>query len=154
MRLRKRGSKINRKRNKWVPIVVLLLIGTAVAYFQKPDGHLPRHDSDKIIEAAFLGQRNNVQVRGQGTVIRVLTDDLRGSRHQRFLVQLKSGQTLLISHNIDLAPRIPELKVGDPVQFYGAYEYNPKGGVIHWTHHDPKGRHPGGWIKHKGVTYQ
>jgi len=125
-----------------------------MAYVEKPDERLSRTDQDQAIEAAFLNQRNNVQVRGQGIVTRLLADDLRGSRHQRFLVELKSGQTLLISHNIDLAPRIKDIQTGDPVAFYGEYEFNTKGGVIHWTHHDPKGRHPGGWIKHKGVTYQ
>ena len=47
-----------------------------------------------------------------------------------------------------------ELKAGDTVQFSGDYEWNPRGGVIHWTHHDPAGRHPSGWVKYKGQTYQ
>lgn len=148
-----REDPIDRQLRIWLPMV-LLLIGLAFAYFQKPDGDLSQTDPDQAIEAAFLSQRDNVQVRGQGIVTRLLADDLKGSRHQRFLVALSSGRTLLIAHNIDLAPRIPSLKEGDAVTFYGEYEFNPKGGVIHWTHHDPKGRHPGGWIKHKGVTYQ
>jgi hypothetical protein len=45
-----------------------------------------------------------VRLQGQGTVITVLTDDNDGSRHQRFILKLRSGQTLLIAHNIDIAP--------------------------------------------------
>ncbi len=135
-------------------MAVLLIVGLAVAYLQKPYEDPSRVGQDKAIKAAFLSQRNDVQVRGQGIVTRLLADDLKGSRHQRFLVELASGQTLLVSHNIDLAQRIETLKAGDLVEFYGEYEYNPKGGVIHWTHHDPKNRHPGGWIKHQGVTDQ
>ncbi len=135
-------------------MVVLLTIGLVFALLQKPLDVLAPSEQDQAIEAAFRQQRHNVQVRGQGVVIRVLADDLKGSRHQRFLVELSSGHTLLVAHNIDLAPRILKLKKGDPVEFSGEYEFNPKGGVIHWTHHDPRGRHPGGWIKHQGVTYQ
>ena len=101
------------------------------------------HD-DSPIGRAFARGTSDVQVDGEGTVIRVLPDDVDGSRHQRFIVQLASGQTLLITHNIDLAPRIAGLKVGDSVGFNGEYVWNEKGGVIHWTHHDPQGRHVAG----------
>ena len=93
-------------------------------------------------------------VEGHGVVSRLLADDEKGSRHQRFIVTLGSGQTLLIAHNIDLAPRLDALKVGDEVAFSGVYEWNAQGGVVHWTHLDPTGRHPGGWIRHRGVAYQ
>ncbi|MEK5794260.1 DUF3465 domain-containing protein, partial [Acinetobacter nosocomialis] len=49
---------------------------------------------------------------------------------------------------------IEHLKKGDTVEFNGEYEYNPKGGVIHWTHRDPRGTHENGWLKHNGQTYQ
>ncbi|OIN04846.1 hypothetical protein BFR47_05800 [Oceanisphaera psychrotolerans] len=103
---------------------------------------------------AYQNRQSDVQVEGRGRVSRLLADDNKGSRHQRFLLALPSGQTLLIAHNIDLAPRIDGLKVGDTVAFYGEYEWNDKGGVVHWTHHDPRGRHPGGWLKHNGRLYQ
>lgn len=89
-----------------------------------------------------------------GTVIRILDDDNMGSRHQRFIIKLSSGQTLLIAHNIDIAPRIGNLSMGDTVSFLGQYETNSKGGVIHWTHLDPKGLHAAGWLNHKGKIYQ
>jgi len=94
------------------------------------------------------------QVRGSGTVSHVLPDDNDGSRHQRFIVELSFGRTLLIAHNIDLAPRVRSIKEGDSVAFYGEYERNDRGGVIHWTHHDPRGNHVGGWIEHKGRRYE
>ena len=84
----------------------------------------------------------------------ILPEDLDGSRHQRFIIDLKSKQTLLIAHNIDLAPRIDGLSLNDQIEFFGEYEWNDKGGVIHWTHHDPRKRHPAGWIKHDGRVYQ
>lgn len=114
----------------------------------------PRPDSDRVLRRAFEKRASDLQVEGRGTVRRILPDDDDGSRHQRFILQLGSGQTLLISHNVDVAPRIPGLRKGDKVAFRGEYEWNPEGGVIHWTHHDPRGRHPGGWLKHKGRTYQ
>ena len=85
---------------------------------------------------------------------RVLPDDMDGSRHQRFVVQLTSGQTVLIAHNIDIAPRIDGLEIGDSVRFSGEYVWNAKGGVIHWTHHDPQGRHVTGWVMHNGKRYK
>jgi hypothetical protein len=106
------------------------------------------------IEGLFQRRASDVQVRGAGTVLRTLSDDNEGSRHQRFILELPSGHTLLVAHNIDLAPRIDSLKKGDRVEFFGEYEWNDRGGVIHWTHHDPQGRHVGGWLKHQGRTYQ
>jgi hypothetical protein len=106
------------------------------------------------LAAAYQNQQSNLQVYGDGVVSRVLADDLDGSRHQRFILTLSTGQTLLVAHNIDLAPRVSGLTIGDTVAFYGVYEWNDKGGVIHWTHHDPNGRHVAGWLKHGGNTYQ
>jgi hypothetical protein len=86
-----------------------------------------------------------VQVRGK--VSKLLKDDLHGSRHQKFLIVIDNQDfTLLVAHNIDLAKRVPVV-VGDSVILYGLYEWNNRGGIIHWTHHDPKGKKKGGWIR-------
>jgi cold shock CspA family protein len=106
------------------------------------------------IETAYQNHQSNLQVGGQGEVIRILPDDNDGSRHQKFIIRLSSGQTLLISHNIDLASRISGLSKRDNIEFYGEYEWNSKGGVVHWTHHDPNGHHEDGWLKHNGRTYK
>jgi cold shock CspA family protein len=81
-------------------------------------------------------------------------DQNSGSRHQRFRLRLASGQTLLVMHNIDAAPRVNALKKGDRVAFHGQYEWTGEGGVIHWTHHDPARRHISGWLKFNGKTYK
>ena len=110
--------------------------------------------SDRLLEDAFNNEESGLQVRGSGRVIRILPNDDEGSRHQEFIIKLGSGQTLLIAHNIDIAPRINSLRKGDQIDFCGEYEWNDKGGVVHWTHHDPDGRHEDGWLKHDGRTYQ
>ncbi len=109
---------------------------------------------DRVIQAAYENRQSDVQVAGAGRVVKVLPDDNKGSRHQKFILELASGQTILIAHNIDLAPRIPDLREGERVSLYGEYEWNEKGGVVHWTHHDPQGRHVDGWLKHQGKLYQ
>lgn len=136
-------------------IVVLLVYGF---YSEQdlpiPSFSQPTQDSDNTLQTAFNNRQSGVQVQAKGVVTRILADDNQGARHQRILVRLNSGQTLLIAHNIDLAPRINQLVEGDEVAFFGEYEWNSKGGVIHWTHHDPANRHVGGWLKHRGKTYQ
>ena len=106
------------------------------------------------LNEVYKNRQSNVQVKGAGKVIRILSDDNQGSRHQKFILKLSSGNTILISHNIDLAPRVNSISKGDTVQFYGEYEWNNKGGVVHWTHRDPNGHHIGGWLKHNGSIYQ
>ena len=127
-------------------------------------GALPRQSEAELqtgrerILQAWENRESEVWVEADGHVIKLLRDDLEGSRHQKFLVALnqpnrRDEHTLLISHNIDLARRVP-LREGDRVVFRGRYEWNDRGGVIHWTHHDPRGRRPGGWITHDGRTYR
>lgn len=128
-------------------ICALLLVGCA-----PPAPTLTQ--SDAALASAYEEHQNDLQVTGSGVVIRILADDSNGGRHQRFILELGSGQTLLVAHNIDVAPRIPALAVGDEVEFHGVYEWNDEGGVIHWTHHDPAGVHEPGWLEHNGTVYQ
>ncbi len=114
----------------------------------------PQPRSSGVIEQAFRNHSSGLPVAETGTVSRTLSDDNEGSRHQRFIVQLASGHTILIAHNIDIAPRINSLRTGDAVAFSGVYEWKPEGGVVHWTHRDPSGRHQAGYIQHNGMTYQ
>lgn len=141
---------------KLLPIAIFVGLSYFVLGESGPD-HRSYNEataSDSAIAEAYENRRSNLQVGGSGEVIRVLSDDIEGDRHQRFILRLESGQTLLIAHNIDLAPRLSPLKEGDVVEFSGEYQWNDQGGVVHWTHRDPRGQHVAGWLKHQGRTYQ
>lgn len=114
----------------------------------------PSLSDNAAIMRAFTNRARDIRVDGSGSVSRVLPDDTQGGRHQRFLVLLPTGQSVLIVHNIDVAPRVENLRVGDEVEFEGEYVWNSQGGLVHWTHHDPASRHRPGWVKHAGHVYQ
>ena len=105
------------------------------------------------VEQAFAAQRSDLWLETRGRVIRVLRDDNEGARHQKFILQLDGGHSVLVAHNIDLARRIPA-REGLSLTVRGRYEWNDRGGVIHWTHHDPDGREQGGWIEVGDVRYE
>lgn len=144
-------------------IVLLGLLGFCSAFLSTYRGAIdPKHASQSAnhdltdldsIKNAFENQQSNFQVKQIGWVEKIMRDDNHGLRHQRFVVQLASGQKLLIAHNTDLAPRVEGLKEGAEISFYGEYEWNNKGGVVHWTHHDPKGLHPNGWLIYNKRKY-
>lgn len=110
--------------------------------------------AETTLQAAFASQQSDVQVQGRGIVKKVLADDRKGAQHQKFILQVAPDHTVLVAHNIDVAARLAGLKEGDTVDFYGEYEWTAQGGVIHWTHHDPDGRHVNGWLRYNGKTYQ
>ncbi|MET0660339.1 MAG: DUF3465 domain-containing protein [Steroidobacteraceae bacterium] len=148
---------------KILPVLALLIAVYAYQTFghleQSPRAtnsasHSAANVSNAHIDDAFRNRRSNIQVRGSGTVVKVLADDREGSLHQRFIVRLSSERTVLIAHNIDLAPRIENVRAGDPIEFSGEYEWNERGGVVHWTHDDPKRQHEAGWIRFHGQLYQ
>lgn len=104
--------------------------------------------SERIARAFDAGE-SGFMVTVAGQVVKLLPDDRDGSRHQRFLLRIEAGPTLLVAHNIDLAERVA-VDPGVPLRLRGQYEWNARGGVLHWTHRDPDGEHPGGWIEVEG----
>jgi hypothetical protein len=166
--MRRSGSR--GRRPLWVIVIVVILAGISQltgngnfsltqlwSDFRSPQTTQEQGTAsadEQRLRDAIRAQQSDVQVRGTGEVIRLLRDDLKGSRHQKFLIRVAGGTTILVAHNIDLAPRIDSLQVGDRIGFYGEYEWTDKGGVIHWTHHDPGGRHVGGWLEHAGRRYE
>lgn len=129
---------------------------TLLAYLPKVWSRIP--DSASTVSVASSGTTGSRPVASNqyhdiGIVYRILPDDTRGIPHQRFLVRTPRKRSLLIVHNTRQASRIPDLKVDDTVEFCGDYVPNDKGGLVHWTHDDPAGRHPDGWVLHKGRYY-
>ena len=144
-------------RRLWVPFAILTFAAIALVNGGLRDRELARQQARvpdatqarSALAEAESAHAHGVEVEGSGVVSRLLPDDLSGSRHQRFLVRTHGGPVVLIAHNIDLAERV-DVREGDTVSFRGEYEWNEKGGVVHWTHRDPGGRHQRGWIEHDG----
>jgi hypothetical protein len=119
----------------------------------KPAGKAAAKTKVDTLRRAIDNREREVWVDGRGTLVKLLPDDREGDRHQRLLVRLDEGDTILIAHNIDVAPRV-KVDEGDEVTFKGEFVWNDRGGVVHWTHHDPQKRRTGGWVKARGKTYQ
>ncbi len=136
------------KKKKWG-----FLLLAAVLFLVRHQGQWGLPPAKAPIPTETQSQwRDGRMLEVEGTVIKLLPTDNSGSRHQRWLMQTPQHRTLLVAHNIDLAPFVP-LNAGDKVRVFGQFEANSKGGLLHWTHADPAGRHTGGWIRHKGRIY-
>ena len=118
-----------------------------------PERADPRPLDESALAQAIREKRSKVWVEGEALIVHLLKDDRDPPRHQRCLADVLGNHTIKISHNIDLAPRVPWRK-GQTVRFRGRFEWNDKGGVVHWTHHDPKGRKEGGWLEVAGQRYR
>jgi len=151
--------------NRYLVKIVLLLLLGACSYYLTPhreqltvkQAHeVSLHDLTDLdtLQDAYDNQISNFQARQTGRIVKIIKGDKYGSNHQRFVVKLESGQNILIAHNIDLAPKVVGLQTGALISFKGEYEWNNKGGVIHWTHHDPKGSHPNGWLFYNNQKYE
>lgn len=110
-----------------------------------------RDDSD--IVRAVNDQRRVDFVEGGGlTVTKLLPDDNNGLKHQKWMVRLSNGFTMQAVYNSDLCPRVP-LKVGDVIAMGGQFIWTKGGALLHWLHHDPKGRRPDGFVFVNGKFY-
>lgn len=105
------------------------------------------------IADAIAEKKSGLIVQGFAAVKSVLPDDADNGKHQNFIVSLENGRTFSVSHDVDVAPRVP-LKQADLIEFRGQYDWNDQGGIVHWTHHDPDMNHQDGWIKLNGKVYR
>ena len=100
---------------------------------------------EPTVEEAFYKKLDNVVLNAKGRVKEVLEDDLGVTPHQRFIVEVHSGHTILVAHNLERAYRVP-VKIGDVVEVRGTFVWNKYGGLLHNTHHDDRGEHEDGWV--------
>ena len=140
---------LNSKAAGWAVIIVVALL------WRQFGPGLPADvaRSGDEIASAFAQRQSDIMVEFKARVQRVLADDKNGIPHQRFIVELDNGHTLLVAHNLDLASRIP-LEPWSPIWIRGEYEWNEQGGVVHWTHRDPGMGLKHGWIEYKGQRYE
>jgi len=127
--------------------VALLLALTACSGPAGADGNAAVYD-------AWRSQRSRVEVTA---VVRDL--GLRrgpSGLHEGFLLHLDGaaghGLTVRVEDNVDITGPIA-LRLGDAVEVRGEYIYDSRGGLIHYTHHDPRARHPGGYVRVGNRTF-
>ena len=106
------------------------------------------------LERPFSENDSDSWIESSGFVTRLLHDLCEDAeRHQRFVVNLGHGQTVLVAHNVALAGRVP-VGVGDRIRLRGLYQWNDRGGIVHWTHRDPMNIEAGGYIEFRRKTYR
>lgn len=119
---------------------------------QSATAELQQVTQSEILQAQ-TDRAKKVELTVGAFVKKKLKDDTEGLPHERFLLGLENGTTVLVAHDTAMAPYVP-LQAGDFVVIHGEYIWNRKGGVLHWTHHTDTPRHEGGWIDYKGQRYQ
>lgn len=95
-----------------------------------------------------------MEVTADGAVVRLLPDRRSSTgMHEQFIIKLSAQNlTIEVEHNFSIGVRVP-VQLGDHVIVHGEYIWNPEGGLIHFTHHDPQGTHEAGYIIDQGKTY-
>jgi hypothetical protein len=147
--------KYNFKSGRSIALA-LMVLGLLVYQYYVPSSQTADYadlTQQGSLQQAYAAGQSGVWLEARGHISRVLRDDNKGARHQKFILQLDDGHTVMVAHNIDLARRIPA-RENLSLLVRGRYEWNDRGGVIHWTHHDPDGRLQGGWIEVDNVRYQ
>jgi hypothetical protein len=112
-------------------------------------------DNAGALDAIAHGQ-SGTEVTVEGPVVEVLaTHSGEQGVHEQFIVAVRANnaeQDVLVADNISIGRAAPVRK-GDDVTVRGELAIDPSGPVIHWTHHDPRGRHQSGYVRLNGVLY-
>ena len=112
-------------------------------------------DNASALHAIAQGESGQ-EVTVEGAVVRVLaTSGGQSGVHERFVVAVRAGnaeQDVLVADNISVGRAAPVRK-GDDIVVRGELAIDASGPVIHWTHHDLRGRHESGFVRDRGVLY-
>jgi hypothetical protein len=140
-------AKPRRRAAQLAATWVLMLTLCACSASQSPN--------NAAVCAAYSARRSGVEVVAAGTVTRNFgVRPGRSSPHEGFLLRLDSGCRLVVrvEVNTDFTGSVA-LTPNEQVGVKGEYEYYPLGGVIHWTHRDPRGHHENGYVTAGGTMY-
>jgi len=137
---------------------ILVLPGFSQANQNAPNVYIQKAQlvpllDDSAVLTAQAQHAIQVEVNVTAKVKKILREDTQGLPHQRFLIELSNGSTVLIAHDLKMAPAVP-ISPGDIVSIRGEYIWNKLGGLIHWTHHSDTPKHENGWIDFMNVRYQ
>ena len=154
-------SKIRSYTLGVITLVACCVVVSGCAHAQT-QGQLPPRQQTGAVQSIALDaeairaqelQLVKVPLTVTAPVKKMLRYDDRGLPHEKFLLILSNGSTILVAHNTKMAPYVP-IQEGDIVTVKGEFIWNAKGGLIHWTHHTDTPNHQGGYIEFKGKRYE
>lgn len=114
----------------------------------------PSQPDDAAIVQAQAAQAQKVELTVTAPVLKLLREENYREPHQRFLLSLSNGTTVLVANDLKYGTYVPNLRPGALLRLHGEYIWNEKGGVLHWTHLSDEPRHESGYIDYNGWRYQ
>lgn len=153
---RPRGRPRTLARSSFVALSALLSLALSIeacaSAIDKPDNAAALAD--------IAHGRSGDEVIVEGTALRRPTERLtRSGTHEyiRLTIRGDANQTATITivHNVGIAPFV-NVAPGDDLIVKGELAFDPADGgpLLHWTHHDPRYRHPTGFIEWHGKFYE
>lgn len=116
-------------------------------------GQIGHVQDDRALIEAIDGRRQVYYVEAADLeVTRILPDDRNGSPHQLWQARTSSGDIVTIVYNSDMGDRVP-VEIGARFSVGGQFLWVNRAGMIHWTHEDPRGSRPDGYVYMNGTYY-
>jgi hypothetical protein len=116
----------------------------------------PEQPDNGAICNDYAHQESHQEVIAHGMVADVFGESEGPSgEHEGYLLKLDGDCDLLlrVETNTSITGPIP-IRPRQELIVKGEYEFDPEGGVLHWTHHDPSARHIAGYVVIGSRTYQ